>query len=169
MKKCLLTICSSLLLIAGMARASAKEVWFAPPDNLDRGARTFNHDFPRLFESPPAWDGKTAHLRIIDNAIDGVPNARAGIRLKNVDAAAVHRDVIAPAASTTTARGISLAVSPNGTTNSTLTNNNVTAITNNPPIICALGQENVVNGNAGAPDRARWANLAVGKCCFRSW
>jgi hypothetical protein len=97
----------------------------------------------------------TAHLRIIDNAIDGVPNARAGIRLKNVDAAAVHRNVIAPAASTTTARGISLAVNPNGTTNSTVTNNNVTAMTNNPPVICAAGQGNVVSGNAGAPDCVR--------------
>ena len=59
MKNCLLTICSSLLLIAGAASASAQEVWFAPPDNMDRGARTFNHDFPQLFESQPAWDGKS--------------------------------------------------------------------------------------------------------------
>jgi hypothetical protein len=47
------------MLIASMAHASAGEVWFAPPDNLDCGPRTFNHDFPQLFESPPAWDGKT--------------------------------------------------------------------------------------------------------------
>jgi hypothetical protein len=59
MKNCLLTVCGSILLIASMAHASAGEVWFAPPDNLDRGARTFNHDFPQLFESSPAWDGKT--------------------------------------------------------------------------------------------------------------
>ncbi len=39
--------------------AHAQQVWFAPPDNMDRGARTFNHDFPQLFESPAAWDGKT--------------------------------------------------------------------------------------------------------------
>jgi hypothetical protein len=59
MKKCLLTICSGLLLSTGMASASAEDVWFAPPDNMDRGARTFNHDFPQPFEPLPAWDGKT--------------------------------------------------------------------------------------------------------------
>jgi hypothetical protein len=37
---------SALLpLLAGSA--AAEEVWFAPPDNLDRGPRTFNHDFPQ--------------------------------------------------------------------------------------------------------------------------
>ena len=45
------------LLLAGSA--SAQEVWFAPPDNMDHGARSFNHDFPELFESSPAWGGKT--------------------------------------------------------------------------------------------------------------
>jgi hypothetical protein len=99
--------------------------------------------------------GRTVQLRIIDNRIDGVRDASAGIRLKNVNAAAVHRNVIAPAASTTKAVGISLAVNPNGTTNATVTNNNVTAMTNNPPIICAAGQGNVVSHNAGAPDCAR--------------
>jgi hypothetical protein len=97
----------------------------------------------------------TAQLRIIDNTIDGVRDPRAGIRLKNVNAAAVHRNVIVPAASTTKTVGISLAVNPNGTTNSTVTNNNVTAMTNNPPIICAAGQGNVVSHNAGASDCAR--------------
>jgi len=94
-------------------------------------------------------------LRIIDNIIGGVRDVRAGIRLQNVNAAVVHRNVIAPAASTTKAVGISLAVNPNGTTNSTVTNNNVTAMTNNPPIICAVGQGNVVSRNAGASDCAR--------------
>jgi hypothetical protein len=94
-------------------------------------------------------------LRIIDNIIGGVRDGRAGIRLKNVNAAVVHRNVIAPAASTTKAVGISLAVNPNGTTNSTVTNNNVTAMTNNPPIICAVGQGNVVSRNAGASDCGR--------------
>jgi hypothetical protein len=97
----------------------------------------------------------TAQLRIIDNIIGGVRDARAGIRLKNVNSAVVHRNVIAPAASTTKAVGISLAVNPNGTMNSTVTSNNVTAMTNNPPIICAVGQGNVVIRNAGAPDCAR--------------
>src|SRR5262249_952860 len=106
----------------------------------------------------------TEKLRIIDNIIRGVRDSRAGIRLKNVNAAVVHRNVITPAASTTKAVGISLAVNPNGTTNSpnprappntAETNNNVPAMTNNPPIICAVGQGNVVSRNAGAADCAR--------------
>jgi hypothetical protein len=59
MKNFLLTICAGLPLITSMAHASAGEVWFAPSDNLDRGPRTFNHDFTQLFEPSPAWDGKT--------------------------------------------------------------------------------------------------------------
>jgi hypothetical protein len=97
----------------------------------------------------------TEQLRIIDNTIGGVRDARAGIRLKNVNSAVVQRNVIAPAVSTTKAVGVSLAVDPDGTTNSTVTNNNVTAMTNTPPIICALGQGNAVSRNAGAPDCAR--------------
>jgi hypothetical protein len=97
----------------------------------------------------------TAQLRIIDNTIGGVRDTRAGIRLKNVNSAVVRHNVIAPAVSTTKAVGISLAVNPDGTTNSIVTNNNVTAMTNTPPIICAVGQGNVVSHNAGAPDCAR--------------
>ena len=97
----------------------------------------------------------TAQLRIIDNTIGGVRDMRAGIRLKNVNSAVVRRNVIAPAMSTTKAVGISLAVNPNGTTNSTVTNNDVTAMTNTPPIICAKGQGNVVSLNADASDCAR--------------
>ena len=48
-----------LCLVFAASPLAAQQVWFAPPDNLDRGARTFNHDFPQLFESPATWDGKT--------------------------------------------------------------------------------------------------------------
>jgi hypothetical protein len=64
MKDCLLTVCSGLLLITLLASASAEEVWFAPPDNMDRGARTFNHDFPHLFDRNPAWDAKIDVFKI---------------------------------------------------------------------------------------------------------
>jgi hypothetical protein len=97
----------------------------------------------------------TVQLRIIGNTIGGVRDARAGIRLKNVNSAVVERNVITPAVSTTKAVGISLAANPNGTTNSTVIYNNVTAMTNTPPIICAVGQGNVVSRNAGASDCAR--------------
>jgi hypothetical protein len=97
----------------------------------------------------------TAQLRIIGNTIGDVGDARAGIRLKNVNSAVVQRNVIASAVSTTKAVGISLAANPNGTTNSTVTHNNVTATTNTPSIICAVGQGNVVRRNAGASDCAR--------------
>jgi hypothetical protein len=36
----------------------AQKIWFAPPDNLDRGARTYNHDFPGLFDASPAWSAR---------------------------------------------------------------------------------------------------------------
>jgi hypothetical protein len=49
----------ALCLALTASPVAAQQVWFAPPDNLDRGARTFNHDFPQLFESPATWDGKT--------------------------------------------------------------------------------------------------------------
>ena len=52
------SVCVVLFLLL-TGSASAQEIWFAPPDNMDRGARTSNHDFPELFESSPAWDGKT--------------------------------------------------------------------------------------------------------------
>jgi hypothetical protein len=43
-----------LLLITSFA-ARSEEVWFAPPDNMDRGPRTYNHDFPDLFDAAPRW------------------------------------------------------------------------------------------------------------------
>ena len=52
---CLALLC----LVFAAGSVAAQQVWFAPPDNMDRGARTFNHDFPQLFEPQPAWDGKT--------------------------------------------------------------------------------------------------------------
>jgi hypothetical protein len=44
------------LLLAGSA--AAEEVWFAPPDNMDRGARSYNKDFPQLFDPSPAWSAR---------------------------------------------------------------------------------------------------------------
>jgi hypothetical protein len=36
----------------------AQQVWFAPPDNLPRGTRVINQDFPHLFDDSPAWSAK---------------------------------------------------------------------------------------------------------------
>jgi hypothetical protein len=44
------------LLLAGSA--AAEEVWFAPPDNMDRGARSYNKDFRQLFDPSPAWSAR---------------------------------------------------------------------------------------------------------------
>ncbi len=46
-----------LILVALLpAVAFSQEVWFAPPDNLQRGARPrANEDFPHLFDPSPAW------------------------------------------------------------------------------------------------------------------
>jgi len=53
-----LTRLSLFLLISLSHAALAEEVWFAPPDNLDRGARSYNKDFPGLFDKSPAWSGQ---------------------------------------------------------------------------------------------------------------
>lgn len=37
---------SAVLFPSLAGSAAAEGVWFAPPDNLDRGPRTFNDDFP---------------------------------------------------------------------------------------------------------------------------
>ncbi len=42
--------------------AAAVEVWFAPPDDLDRGPKTYNHDFSHLFDPSPAWSGQADAL-----------------------------------------------------------------------------------------------------------
>jgi hypothetical protein len=96
----------------------------------------------------------TVQPRMIGNEISGVRNTKAGIRLKNVTAAAVEHNVITPAAASPGAVGIALAASPDGTTNSRVTDNTITAMVSSP-IICAVGQGNVVTDNRGAPDCPR--------------
>ncbi len=47
------------LLIGMVPRlAQAGEIWFAPGDNLARGGRVLDSDFPHLFDEPPSWDTK---------------------------------------------------------------------------------------------------------------
>jgi hypothetical protein len=121
---------------------------------LNNGLTTLGNDAIAAGTSPGP-SNVTAQLRIIGNTVGGVRDARSGIRLKNANAAVVQRNVITPAASTTRAVGISLAANPDGTTNSTVTGNTVTAMTNSPPILCAIRQGDVVSGNTGASDCAR--------------
>jgi hypothetical protein len=47
-----------VLLISFATAVMAEEVWFAPPDNLDRGPRSYNKDFPSLFDESPAWSAR---------------------------------------------------------------------------------------------------------------
>jgi hypothetical protein len=91
---------------------------------------------------------------VSSNTITGVGNNRAGIRLLFVNQANVSANTTSPRASTTTAVGIALtaAGSNAGTTNAVVKANNVSAMTNNPRIICASGQGNSVTGNTGASD-----------------
>ncbi len=48
----------ALCLAMSASATQAPEVWFAPPDDLDRGERTYNHDYQRLFDPSPAWSAK---------------------------------------------------------------------------------------------------------------
>jgi hypothetical protein len=60
-----IVVCLAILCLAFAAGpAAAQQVWFAPPDNMDRGARTFNHDFPELFDPNPAWDPRIDVFKI---------------------------------------------------------------------------------------------------------
>jgi hypothetical protein len=46
-----------LLVFLSMAwSAAAQQIWFAPTDNLPRGPKLFNQDFPALFQDPPVWN-----------------------------------------------------------------------------------------------------------------
>jgi hypothetical protein len=51
-------VATMLGLAALMLPAQAREIWFAPPDNLPREAKTVAEDFPSLFAEPPSWNTK---------------------------------------------------------------------------------------------------------------
>jgi hypothetical protein len=53
-RKVVTIICSVLFFLRPIA-SIAQEVWFAPPDDMDRGPRSFNKDFPHLFDPSPVW------------------------------------------------------------------------------------------------------------------
>jgi hypothetical protein len=45
-------------LVLGLVAAgsvAAQQIWFAPPDDLPRGSKVINHDFPQLFTEPRSW------------------------------------------------------------------------------------------------------------------
>jgi hypothetical protein len=42
--------------VASLRAVAAMEVWFAPSDNLPRGSKQFNRDFPELFVEPSSWN-----------------------------------------------------------------------------------------------------------------
>ncbi len=55
-----LSAAAFLAALAAPISAFAQQVWFAPPDNLQRGANPpTNQDFPRLFDPSPAWSART--------------------------------------------------------------------------------------------------------------
>jgi hypothetical protein len=90
---------------------------------------------------------------VTNNNISGVGQSRQGILLGNVNAASVTGNAITKYSGTTTSIGIGLttAANPNpGTTNSTVTLDNVSAMP--VPIVCASGQGNSVTNNTGASD-----------------
>jgi hypothetical protein len=67
---CTRVLCLALYGVIGSAAvapwhaAAATEVWFAPPDNLPRGSKQFNRDFPELFVEPPPWNTHVDVLQI---------------------------------------------------------------------------------------------------------
>jgi hypothetical protein len=44
--------------------ARAQDIWFAPPDDLPRGAKIFNRDFPQFWTSPDQWKATASHISV---------------------------------------------------------------------------------------------------------
>jgi hypothetical protein len=84
----LLSIIALVTLLPAMALA--QEVWFAPPDNLPRGNKIGNEDFPHLFDNNPAWSVKTDVFVVspmMGSTISPVP------MLHNINAFLVQRHI----------------------------------------------------------------------------
>ena len=92
-------------------------------------------------------------VSIINNTIFNISQNRSGVDLINSNGSVVTGNTFTPNSSAT--RAIAITLTAPGTTNATVTgNNNVSAVTNNPKIVCASGQGNTVTGNTGASDCA---------------
>jgi hypothetical protein len=93
---------------------------------------------------------------ITGNTFNNINNGGVGIVFGDVNCASVTgTNVFNPRASTTTSVAFSLltGTAPTGTYNSTMTGNNVSAVTSATKITCApAGQSNAVNSNTGASD-----------------
>lgn len=60
--------------------ALAQQVWFAPPDNLQRGNKPpINQDFPHLFDQSPAWSVQ-ADVLLISPFLGSVAGPEAALR-----------------------------------------------------------------------------------------
>ena len=90
----------------------------------------------------------TGGARVSGNIVLGVNNSKAGISLGNSSGATVSGNTISAVGGATSAIGVSLASNPNGANAASVTGNNVSAMPT--PIVCASGQGNSVNNNAGA-------------------
>jgi hypothetical protein len=53
-----------LLLVFLNWQAKAQEIWFAPPDDLPRGAKIFSDDFSRLWTAPEEWTFAASHISV---------------------------------------------------------------------------------------------------------
>src|ERR1700730_12135684 len=70
--------------------AQAQQVWFAPPDNLQRGAKPpTNQDFPQLFDASPAWSAK-ADAFVISPLMGSVVGPEDALRKTNAFLAGRH-------------------------------------------------------------------------------
>ncbi|MBB6248482.1 hypothetical protein [Rhodanobacter sp. A1T4] len=73
----------SLFVSLSPIMALAQQVWFAPPDNLQRGTKPpINQDFPHLFDPSPAW-GVQADVFLISPFLGSVAGPEATLRTIN--------------------------------------------------------------------------------------
>src|SRR5262245_44848080 len=89
-------IASICLPIADCRRSSAAEIWFAPPDNLTRGTKVYNDDFPRFWTAPQEWSFTAKHISVF--------------QLQPYYAANAPGDTIKQISAFLTSQGISLSV-----------------------------------------------------------
>lgn len=80
----------AFVVLAAPIIAPAQQVWFAPPDNLQRGANpATNDDYPQLFDTSPAWSVHT-DVFVISPLMGSVVGPEEALRKTNAFLATRH-------------------------------------------------------------------------------
>jgi hypothetical protein len=94
------------------------------------------------------------NIQLLNNTVNGVRPTYSGFFLGNATGVTATGNIVTPRNSSSGGYGISLTTDPNGTHNSIVTGNDVSAMPAGQGVVCAPGQGNSVTGNTGATDCA---------------